>query len=308
MRIASLDSALTEMVYYFGIEQDLVGVSFRCEYPRIPADMPRLTEFRGKPYLDPVQAVLAEHLTSDYLLLSRLKEVQPDIVLCMTTLVDDDPDLIPQVRECLNEFLGYSVKLLCYNVTNLTRVFEMFESLGRNLKMADKGHNLSQKMKAQFMTWGDNFYERTKNKKVTFLAGLSPFVLGGGWIADIIRYASALPQTVRGRLGNAEVSWEEIRAFRPDVIIVAPAGYSISHSKRSFVELEKLPGWENTPAVKRGEVFFSDGDTHFHRPAPGLIDSAAIIFSAIAGFDSGYICERDSMFRLRFLEMNRHRL
>ena len=307
MRIASFDPALTELVCYFGLEEELVGVSFRCSCSRIPQDMTRLTEFRGKPYINPVESVIADNITKDYILLDRVRAVQPDTVLCIVPQMDEDPDIVGHLRDCLSEFLGYTIKLLAYSPSNLTRVFEMYEQMGRSLKAADKGHGLAQKMKAQFMSWGDNFYERTRNKKVTFLAGLSPFVIGGGWIADIIRYASALPQTIRGQAG-AEASWEDIRAFRPDVLIVAPEGYSMAESKRSFLELEKLPGWDDIPAVKRGEVFFSDGDEHFYRPDPSLMESGGIIFSAIAGFDSGYITERDSMFRLRFLEMNRHKL
>ncbi|NMC63824.1 MAG: ABC transporter substrate-binding protein [SAR324 cluster bacterium] len=308
MRIISLDPALTEMLYYFGKDEELVGVSFRCNYPRIPKDMPRVTEFHGKAYIEPVQSVIADNLSSDYLLLDKLKALQPDVVLAVVPNMDDDPEIINHIRECLNEYVGFPVRLLAFHPRNLLRVLEMFEELGKFFKAADKGHNLAQKIKAQFMTWGDNFYERTKNKKVTFIAGMNPFLVAGYWIADIIRYASALPQTVRGDFGHAEVSWDEIKSFRPDVIIVAPQGYSLNDSKRSFLDLEKLPGWESIPAVKRGEVFFADGDEHFYKATPNLIESGGMIFSAIAGFDSGYICERDSMYRLRFLEMNRHKL
>lgn len=308
MRIVSFDPTLTEILYYFGVEEDIVGVTFRCDYPRIPPSMPRVTEFRGKPYSDPVQSVIADNISSDYVILDRLKSLQPDTILAIMPQIDENPEIVSHLRDCLEEYVGRPVKLLAFNPTDLTRVFEMYEQLGRAFKAADKGLGLAHKIKAQFMAWGDSFYERTRNKKVTFIAGISPFIIAGGWIADIVRFASALPQPVRGRLGNIEVDWQDILSFRPDVMIVAPMGYSLADSRRTFLELEKLPGWESIPAVKRGEVFFADGDVHFHRPTPSLIEAGGMIFSAIAGFDAGRICERDSMFRLRFLEMNRHKL
>ena len=216
--------------------------------------------------------------------------------------------MVGHLRDGLTEFLGSPVRLFACNPVSLESVFAMFEELGKTLKLAEKGRSLAQKMKAQFMSWGDSFYDRSRNKRVTFLAGLSPLRVGGNWIPDLIGYASAVPQRPQRNLKTGEVTWEDIAAFRPDVIIVAPEGYTLDESKRSFMELEKLPGWEALPAVKRGEVFFTDGDTHFYKATPALMESGGLIISAVAGLDSGYITKRDSMFRLRFLEMNRHRL
>ena len=308
MRIISLDPSLTELVYYFGLGESLVGVSSRCDFIEIPQAMPRVTEFRGKPYADPVKAILADNLSSDYLVLDKLQALQPDTVITISWDYEDDEDLKSQLRDCLCEFLGYPARLFMFNPHNLPRLLDMFESLGKDLKVPDKGHSLAQRAKAQFMNWSDNFYERTRNKKVTFLAGIDPFLLGGRWIPDIVRGCSALPQNAGSRRGNEEVSWDEIRSFRPDVLIVAPAGMPIRDARRSFMDLEKLPGWDDIPAVKRGEVFFSDGEKYFFRATPSIVESGAVIISAIAGLEAGYISDRESMFRLRFLEMNRHKL
>ncbi len=100
----------------------------------------------------------------------------------------------------------------------------------------------------------------------------------------------------------------KIIAFHPDVIIVAPRGMELKASLASFKELSKLKGWEELPAVVRGEVIFTDGIKHFYNPTDGLVDSMAVLLSGIAGFESGYIAERDTFYRLRWLELHRHRL
>ena len=81
---------------------------------------------------------------------------------------------------------------------------------------------------------------------------------------------------------------------------------TVADSCKLFREFEKRPGWDNIPAVKRGEVFFSEGISNFYRPSMRLIESMSILVSAIAGFDSGYITPRDSFHKLRWLELQRH--
>jgi iron complex transport system substrate-binding protein len=110
----------------------------------------------------------------------------------------------------------------------------------------------------------------------------------------------------RGQAGR-EVTWDEIVAFKPDVIIVAPRGFDVNASARLFKRFEKLPGWEDVSAVKRGEVVFAPGLGLFDRPGPRIRDAMAILISAIAGLDSGYITPRDSFYRLRWIELQRHR-
>jgi len=104
------------------------------------------------------------------------------------------------------------------------------------------------------------------------------------------------------------VQWKDIIAFKPDVIIVAPRDCSLLESARSFEYLESLPHWDDVPAGKRGEVFFTDGLWHFYRPGPRMMESMGTLISTMGGVDSGYITERDSFYRLRWVELQRHRL
>jgi iron complex transport system substrate-binding protein len=124
----------------------------------------------------------------------------------------------------------------------------------------------------------------------------------------MIALCSAISQEHNPGCPHRQVRWEDVVAFNPDVIVVAPEGLDLKSSMASFKELSKLPHWEDLPAVKRSEVIFTDGIEHFYNPAVGIMDSMAILISAIAGFESGYITTRDTFYRLRWLELHRHRL
>jgi ABC-type Fe3+-hydroxamate transport system substrate-binding protein len=102
------------------------------------------------------------------------------------------------------------------------------------------------------------------------------------------------------------ITWEELAAFAPDSIMVAPRGKTVTESVRYLRKLEEAPQWETMPAVKRGEVVFADG-VRIYQAGAGLLEGAGMLVSAMAGLDAGYITKREEFYRLRFVELHRHR-
>lgn len=303
MRIVSLDPSLTETLCYLGLEDSLVGISHRCDTPETISNLPRVTSARSGS-----DGALRSLLSQDLVDLAALGSLKPDVIV---TRIEDAPgvdDNVRRVREMVGQQFGADVKLYSYAPNTLEQVFLSFEQLGKDLKAPGKGHDLSQKLKAEAMNWSDNFYDRMKNKRVTFLAGVDPFILAGYWVPDMIHMASAVSQVRLGGEDSMVVEWKDIVDFRPDVIVIAPQGQTLKESMKSFFKLEKLPNWDEIPAVKRGEVVFTDGKAHFYRSSPSIRESMSILVSAIAGFESGYISPRDCFFRLRWLEMQRHKI
>jgi ABC-type Fe3+-hydroxamate transport system substrate-binding protein len=189
-----------------------------------------------------------------------------------------------------------------------SRSSNIFSELATALDVAKAGIELASKFSAQCKDWVANFYPRMRGKKVSFLTGTAPLILGGLWIPDMIVQTGAVSQYAKVGQNHRKVEWNEIVAFAPDVIIIAPGGLSVVSSMKRLAYFEALEGWEDLPAVKRGEVIFTDGAYHFSRPGPGLLESMGVLVSAISGLESGYITPRDSFHRLRWVEMNRGKL
>ncbi len=248
--------------------------------------------------LDEASVVLAPRALE-----TEIRLMKPDVVLSSFS----DPNEFHRFKADLIPPEGAPFQAFNHAPIRLDEIYEMFEAVGRQLKVPEKGHALSGRVKAQTMDWCASFYDRIKNKRVTFIASIEPLMLGGRWIPDMIRAASGHPQ---GQLAQSEdqlVRWEEVVEFNPDVMIVAPKNLTFPETLKSFKALEKLPHWDEIYAVKRGDVFFTDGGTYFNTPTQKLIESMGILISAMAGFESGYITPRDSMFKLRFLELHRHK-
>ncbi|MBX7144440.1 MAG: ABC transporter substrate-binding protein [Oligoflexia bacterium] len=305
MRIVSLAPFLTEDVYALGLGQFLVAVSRHCYLAEDQSNLPRITYDASAGA--PAGVNLIRGICDSYVDLSALKNSGATHILTSLYEEKDSDANSRRAIEQLAAVLPDSPKILPFFPRTLEQVLSALERLGKVLQ-SPKGHDVSQRLKAQLMDWGDNFYERMKNKRVTFISSVQPLMLAGMWVPDLIQACSAVSQVRVGGSDDARVEWKDILDFRPDVIIVAPRNSDLMASMRNFKLLEKFPEWESLPAVKRGEVIFTDGLSHFYSPSPVLRESMSILVSAIAGFESGYISPRDSFQRLRWLEMQRHKI
>ena len=302
MRIVTLDPFLTEVVCWLGLGEQLVGVSFYSDYPPEVSALPKVT----LPVSQGAQAGMVSPLCSDLLDLKSICGLSPDLILARPTTQISQAAL-KAFSDVLKPRVGDGLRVCGYYPLDLNDIFEIYERIGTDLGKAEEGCRPSARFTAQLMDWSANFYERMRHKRVTLISGLQPLKLAGYWLPHLIQACSGVSQRELGGEPHREVSWREIVEFRPDVMLVAPAGADLQTSLASFKSLEKLPEWEEVLAVKRGQVFFCDGHPHFYCPGPRLLESVAILISAIAGLDSGYIAPRDSFFRLRWLEMQRHR-
>lgn len=298
MKIVCLESFLAETVDYICGPDQIVGVLDDPALPEQFKSIPRIAKRNGKTSLSWMLDLTFFAIDVDAFRLS-----QPDVIF--TSL--PDPDKLAAVKESLHSYFGKEVAVYHHAPIRLDEVFEMFDKVGKQLKDHEKGKALSQRLKAQMMDWSSNFYDRLKNKRVTFISSVEPLQLGGRWIPDMVRLASGSSQGLLAQEVDQPVRWEEIVSYNPDVIVVAPRNLSFEDTLKSFKIFEKFPHWEDIYAVKRGDVYFTDGVKFFNKATPALLDAMGILVSAMAGLESGYITPRDVMFKLRWLELQRHR-
>jgi iron complex transport system substrate-binding protein len=79
------------------------------------------------------------------------------------------------------------------------------------------------------------------------------------------------------------MSWGELVAADPEVIIVAPCGFGLDRCLAELPVLQAKPGWTEIDAVRNGRVFFADGNAYFNRPGPRLADSGEILAQVLHG-------------------------
>jgi len=288
MRIISLIPSATEIVSALGFQRDLVGRSHECDWPAGIERLPVLTEPKMNPRLstreiDRDVRTLVEQGLSVYRIDTRkLDELKPDIVItqdqcdvCAVSLND--------VTRAVKDLANRDVKVVSLKPLALRDVFEDFLRVADALGAPDAGRKLNRELQLRLLETEEAGETLPRRPRVVHIEWIEPLMVGGHWIHELTELAGGEHRLgVRG--GNTgPVPWEQVRDYEPEVIVIAPCGFTIPQSEKERHILEALPGWRDTPAAKNGRVFFADGNAYFNRPGPRLVETAEIIQSLIAG-------------------------
>ena len=166
---------------------------------------------------------------------------------------------------------------------------------------------LVDEIKAHVTSWVQDYSLLCKGKKVLLLSGTDPFILEAGWVDDLIKLFGAISYEKRDATQSVPVTWQQIVKERPDVIFVAPHNIFLNQSVKRLPMLETSEEWEELPAVKRGQVFFGAG-MGIYRPGPKFLKGLATFVAAMAGVEKPIIKGQDDYYRIRQVEMFRHKL
>ena len=72
------------------------------------------------------------------------------------------------------------------------------------------------------------------------------------------------------------MTWEELAAADPDVIIIAPCGFDLARTEQEMYWMTDRPGWSDLRAV-RERVYLADGNQYFNRPGPRVVETLRIL-------------------------------
>lgn len=283
MRIASLLPALTELVAYLGHEHDLVGVSHECDVPTSVSRLPRLTHSRidsdaSSAIIDTLVAQRADGLYE--LDRVQLAAVAPDLILtqaqCDVCAVSE-----ASVRDAAATLPG-APRVLSVNPTCLADVRRMFMEVGSSLgdDAVSRAHTWICDLDESAAALRSATSDRTR-PRVMLLEWLDPPFSAGHWNPELIELAGG--REVLGKPGarSERHSWSEVAAAAPEVVIVAPCGFTLDRTERELATLTARPEWASLPAVRAGRVVVADGNAYFSRPGPRLLESLAIAAQAI---------------------------
>jgi iron complex transport system substrate-binding protein len=103
--------------------------------------------------------------------------------------------------------------------------------------------------------------------RVVVVEWLSPFMLAGHWVPEAVAAAGGLALGPRPGLPSPYASVQEIRALRPDAVIVAPCGFDLERTCREVAaQADVLRGLS-------ARVLLMDGNAYLNRPGPRVVDA-----------------------------------
>lgn len=276
MRIVSLLPSATEIVCELGLADLLVGVSHECDYPPdVVADVPRVTRstiphgLTGNEIDRIVRARLARGESLYMLEEQLLAELQPDVLitqeLCDVCAVSFHDVCV------LRDRLPGDPRIVSLAPPNIEGIFADMRTIARAVGLAERGERLVARLQRKL----DQVRRRVANQPrpgVVALEWLDPPFAAGHWVPEMIALAGG--RELLGRAGERSfrVTWDDVIAAQPDVILVIPCGYSAEAARDAWEALPRPAGWFDIPAARTGRIATLDANSYCSRLAPRVVE------------------------------------
>ena len=283
-RIISLLPYATEMVAALGCERHLIGRSHECDFPasirRLPVcSEPRLDVQGGTQAVhEVVERALREGLSIFRIDPERLDALNPDLILTQTQCAVCAVSL-DDVEAALQDAVASHPRLLALASQTLDEVWGDLRRIADALQVRDAGERLVASRQARLQAISDRAHadHTTVEPGVVCIEWLEPLMAAGNWVPELVSIAGG--RNLLGTVGRHSpwMTWDELSAADPDVIVVFPCGWGIEKIRQELPLLTERPEWSRLRAVAERAVYLADGNQYFNRPGPRLVESVEIL-------------------------------
>lgn len=272
-RIVSLLPATTEILYWLGVGDSVVGVTYECTEPAVAATLPHVTDTIIPAGATPaeIDAIISAAIANGHQLYTLdddlLRSLEPSLIvtqdLCGVCALPAG-----SVTDALAH-LALDTNVFSYDPMTLDGVIDQIELLGAAAGAANTAERVGT-LRARLA--GLRSAVSNDQPKVLMLEWPDPAYTPGHWIPDQIEAAGghALLAHPGGR--SSATSWETIAACDADVLIVAPCGFDEAAAQEQLDIVTARPDLAHLPAIVNGRTYAIDADAYIVRPGPRLID------------------------------------
>ena len=276
--IVSLLPAATEIVFALGAGDELVGRSHECDFPAKVQELPVVSrpalELEGLSQSEVDAAVAARMRSGESLYLvdeGLLHELAPDVILTQDLCQVCAPSGNELTRAIKS--LPHAPEVLYLTPRTLADIDENIVAVGRAIGRLSKAEALVERNHEQL----DRVRASTRGKvrrRVTFLEWTDPPFCAGHWVPEMIEIAGGEDPLGRPGADSVRISWEDVRAWSPEVVIVAPCGYGLAEAERLAAGLPEIPGARVCPV---------DANAYFARPGPRYAEGVEVLTGVVRG-------------------------
>lgn len=101
--------------------------------------------------------------------------------------------------------------------------------------------------------------------RVAFFEWVEPIYAAGHWVPQMLEWAGGQDHNARDGKDSVRISWEDVVAGEPEVVIVSPCGFRLEQAVEQTKLLMQRPGFMELPAAKQDRVFAVDANAHYSR-------------------------------------------
>jgi len=276
-RIVSLLPAATEIVFALGAGNELVGRSHECDYPATVRDRPVVS--RPALALDgltqaEIDAAVAERMRSgDSLYVvdeALLDALAPDVILTQDLCQVCAPSGNELVRAL--RALPRQPDVLYLTPRTLAEIDENIVAVGRAIGRVGEAEALVARNHERLERVRSKTRALPRRTRMTFLEWVDPPFCAGHWVPEMIEIAGGEDPLGRPGADSVRISWDDVRASAPEVVIVAPCGYGLAEATRLAA---------GVPAIPEARVVPVDANAFFARPGPRYAEGVEVLHDAI---------------------------
>ncbi len=303
MRIVSLLASATEIIAALGCLNQLVGRSHECDYPIEVLQLPLVSTVQidtetSSSQIDAqikrlaqtaIQNDALKALSMYHIDVALLQELQPDVIFTQTqceVCAVSERDVI----QALQQITGLHPRIVSLAPYRLNDVWEDVIRVGKALERQEQAKALVQQYQRrldQLQQRSSELRQSDKKPRVAILEWLDPLMAAGNWTPELVTYAGG--ESLFGEVGihSPWLTWEELQAGDPDVIILSPCGFSLERTRVDLPLLQQHPLWQSLQAVQHGRVYIIDGNYYLNRSGPRLVESAELLGHVLWGEQIG---------------------
>ena len=276
MRIVSLIPSATEILFAVGAGDDVVGVTFECDFPPAARERRVVSTSAMPEGLTPqeiddfVGAALAAGEDLYRLDAGALAELDADLVvtqdLCAVCAID-----VSTVDDALAH-LGCRADVATIDPHTLADVLTSIADIGRRTDKVDEAATLIASLEDRLAAVEARVAGRSR-PRVLVLEWTDPPFAPGHWIPEMVTRAGGEPTLGVAGTRSSRITWEDAVDSRPDLVVCAPCGFDLDGSTPLAEAVRhRFPG---VP------VWAVDADGHFARPGPRLVDGVEVLASIL---------------------------
>jgi iron complex transport system substrate-binding protein len=275
MRIVSLVPHATELLFAISAGDEVVAVTHECDHPSAALELPRVT-----------RDVLPGGLSAgeiDRAVRERTLEGEAIYELDRQALAALEPELIVTQALCpvcavsyeevaeLARALPSTPRVIALDPKTLEETLIDVATVAEATCHGAEGAELVNDAEARIERVVQAVQGR-RRPRVAALEWLEPVFVAGHWTPQLIELAGG--EDVLGLPGQPSrtVSWEDVAAAEPEVVVVMPCGYD---ARRSHAE--GLAHAHELSGLRAARIVAVDASAYFSRPGPRLIEGLELL-------------------------------
>jgi iron complex transport system substrate-binding protein len=277
MRLVSLLPSATEIVYALGLGDDLVGVTFECDEPP-QARQEKTVVVGGRDTRGMTPAEIDEYVRGRMSAGDDLYTLHADALAALA------PDLIITQDLCrvcalpsghvdaALDHLGCRADVLSLDPYTLDQVLHTFREVGAAAGVPERAEALVAALRLRLDRVAAAVAGRPR-PRVAVVEWVEPPFTAGHWVPDLVTAAGGDPVAARGGRRSVQVTYAELAAPAPAVVLVTPCGYHLAGAvEQAEAVVPHFPG---------AQVWAIDGDGLVVRPGPRLVDGVEAIAAVL---------------------------